>query len=138
MRKALRYRFVILVLCLSTLLPLKPAEAQQIGPTQGQAIGILVLIVGVGAAIGVGTYYLVRKPPSITGCVASTADGPQMQNEKDQQTYMLVGDVADVKPGDRVRVKGKKKKPTGGKGRMFLVEKLSKDFGTCQVQPATQ
>jgi hypothetical protein len=61
-----------------------------------------------------------------------------LQNESDQQTYLLIGDVADVKPGERVRVKGKKKKAKApANDRSFLVEKFSKDFGACRAHPAT-
>jgi hypothetical protein len=43
--------------------------------------------------------------------------------------------VASVKPGDRVRVSGKKK--ASGGVQPFLVEKVSKLLGACKVQPAT-
>jgi hypothetical protein len=59
--------------------------------------------------IGIGVYFLLRSP-SITGCVASGPPGLSLQNEGDQQTYMLGGDVAGIKAGGRVRISGKKKK----------------------------
>jgi len=49
----------------------------------------------------------------------------------------LSGQVADIKPSDRVRVSGKKEKKKAGAPQQFLVEKLSKDFGACTAQPAT-
>ena len=112
-----------------------PAQAQ--GPTKGQAVGIVVIIVAVGAAIGVGAYFLIRKAPSITGCAVTSPNGLSLQNEGDQQTYMLIGDVANIKADTRVRVSGKKKKKDAGGKRDFLVEKLAKDYGSCKVLPGT-
>lgn len=135
MRNALRC-VVILLVCLTLFVSAEPADAQ-IGPSKGQVAGIFAIIIGVGAAIGIGTYYLIRRPHSITGCVAAGADGLQLRDEGDQQIYLLVGDVADVKSGERVRVKGRKKKSKiPVKQRSFLVEKFSKDFGACKVQPS--
>jgi hypothetical protein len=54
-----------------------------------------------------------------------------------QQSYVLVGEVAGIKPGDRVRVSGKREKKNAGGPQQFLVEKLTKDYGVCTVVPAT-
>jgi hypothetical protein len=46
-----------------------------------------------------------------------------------------LGITSDVKPGDRVRVQGKKKaigKSSSG-NPTFLVEKLAKDYGACKT-----
>jgi hypothetical protein len=53
-------------------------------------------------------------------------------SESDKQPYTLVGEVAGIKPGDRVRVSGKKGKEKSA-AREFLVEKVSRDFGPCEV-----
>jgi hypothetical protein len=50
---------------------------------------------------------------------------------------MLMGDTADIKAGDRIRVKGKKKKKDSPAGGKFLVEKLAKNYGPCKALPAT-
>jgi hypothetical protein len=72
---------------------------------------------------------------SLQGCVSSAPNSLVLLNEGDRQTYDLLGDTTPVKPGQRVKVSGKKKKDTSGK-RYFLVEKLSKDYGVCKVLPA--
>jgi hypothetical protein len=50
-------------------------------------------------------------------------------------TYSLVGAVATIKPGDRVRVSGKKVKKSVGPTPQFLVDNLSKDYGACPATP---
>ena len=136
MNTRLRFRLIILLLCVSLLAVTVPAQAQ-IGPTGGQVTGVVVAIVAVGAAIGVGAYFLIRKAPSITGCADASPNGLSLQNEGDHQTYMLIGDVANIKADTRVRVSGKRKKKDASGKRDFLVEKLAKDYGSCKVLPTT-
>jgi hypothetical protein len=126
-------KLTALLLCISLFLLPKPAHADTL---KTDATEIIVAAVAIGAALGVGIYFLVRQPPSISGCAASSTDGLTLQNEGDQQTYDLIGDTAAVKVGERIKVSGKKKKDTSGK-RYFLVEKVSKNYGACKVSPAT-
>jgi hypothetical protein len=44
---------------------------------------------------------------------------------------MLIGDIANIKTGDRIRISGKKNKKDASGKRDFLVEKLTKDYGPC-------
>jgi hypothetical protein len=99
-------------------------------------VGISLGLVAVGAGVGLGIYFAVHHGHTLTGCAASTPDGVELVTEGDRQTYSLIGDVAGIKAGDRVRVSGKKKKD-GGSSRRFLVEKPAKDFGACKALPAT-
>jgi hypothetical protein len=115
-----------------------PFFTGSIGPSNGEIIGIAVGI-GVGiAAIGVGVYFAVKHNHSVTGCARSTADGITLTTESDKQTYALTGDVAGIKPGNRVRVSGKKSKPKSAGTAQFLVEKVSKDFGACTASASSQ
>lgn len=129
LNSSLRRKLLSLLLCISLLLLPKPARADSLQTT---ATEILIAAVALGAALGVGIYFLVRQPPSISGCAASSADGLTLQNQGDQQTYSLIGDTAGIKAGERIRVSGKKKKDPSGKHE-FLVEKLKKDYGACKV-----
>jgi hypothetical protein len=110
-----------------------PLFTGSIGPSTGEIVGIAVGIVAVGAAIGVGIYFAVKHNHSMTGCTRSTTDGLTLTTESDKQTYALTGDVAGIKPGNRVRVSGKKSKEKSTGTNQFLVEKVSKDFGACNV-----
>jgi hypothetical protein len=114
----------------------KPAIANSI-PTQSDVIWIGVGVAAIGAGIGIGIYYAVHHSHSLTGCAVSTANGFQLQSQGDQPTYALVGEVAGIKSGERIRVSGKEEKKSVGANRQFIVEKLNKDFGTCKVQSAT-
>jgi hypothetical protein len=106
----------------------------QIGVTTTQADWIKVGAVAIGAGIGIGVFYAVRHGHSINGCALSGPNGLELQNRGDQQTYALIGEVAGIKPGDRVRVSGKKEKKSPGGPQEFLVEKLSRDYGSCRVE----
>jgi hypothetical protein len=112
----------------------KPADASI--PTQSDVVWIGIAIGAIGAGIGIGIYYAVHHNHSLTGCVISGADGLQLQSRGDQQTYLLVGDVAGIKPGERIHVSGKKAKAANGAGPQFIVEKLGKDYGSCKVSTA--
>ncbi len=129
---------IIAGLCMLFWVKTTAAEAQgnggvygNIGPSKSQVVGAAVGIAAVGAGIGVGVYFLVRHDHRLTGCVASGAGGLQIQREADRQTYDLVGVLAGIEPGARVRVSGRKKAKDAGGNRTFLVEKLSKDLGPC-------
>jgi hypothetical protein len=129
------HRMIVAIIAICALLATiatKPAKANSI-PTQSDIAWIGVAIGAIGAGIGIGIYYAVRHNRALTGCAVSGASGLQLQNESDQQSYALIGDVAGIKPGDRVRVSGKKGKGKTGAPRQFLVEKLGKDFGACKV-----
>ena len=108
------------------------ARGQAAAPSAGQAAAIFGTIGAIGGAIGYGIYYTVHRSHMLTGCAVSGAHGLELRNQGDQQTYALAGNVADIKPGKRVRISGKKGKlPSGDAPRPYLVEKLQKDYGAC-------
>jgi hypothetical protein len=53
------------------------------------------------------------KKRAITGCVVSGVNGMSVTDEKDKQVYKLSGTTTGTKPGDRMRLQGKKVKPKG-------------------------
>ena len=131
----LRYQMAVVLAGVSLLASPVPVKAQKI-VSNGEITGAIVGIAVAGVAIGVGTYYLLRKA-SITGCAVSNQNGLELRNESDRQTYMLIGETADIKAGDRVRVKGKKKKKDRPARPEFLVKELAKSYGSCKAAPAT-
>ena len=109
----------------------RPARAETITAARDQLVtGIVV----VGAAIAVGVILLVRhekhKPIGLTGCVRQGTTGMTVSDESDHRTYTSTGDSADLKPGDRMTLKGKR---AGGKPPLFEVRSVTKDHGPCQV-----
>jgi hypothetical protein len=132
-------RNIIAGILLSALLTATTATARaQVGyqVTKGTVAGVAAVIAGVGVGIGLGVYFAIRRNHSLTGCAVAGANGLELQNRGDQHSYALIGQLADIKPDDRVRVSGKKEKKEASAPQQFLVEKLNKNFGPCNAQPA--
>ena len=130
MNRSLFFRMGIFLLCLC-LLPVQTSAQTNL---KSNADAIVAGVAGGGAAIGILIYFALSRPPSIKGCAVSGPNGLELKNEGDGQTFQLLGITSDVKPGDRVRVQGKKKaigKSNSG-NPTFLVEKLAKDYGACK------
>lgn len=111
-----------------------PARASSgtIGASNGEIAGVIVgVAAGVAVVIIVAVHY--SKKRSITGCVVSNGNGMSITDEKDKQIYALSGSTTAVKPGDRLKVKGRKAKHTGSDtSPVWDVAEVSKDFGVCQ------
>jgi hypothetical protein len=103
------------------------------GASNGKVVGIGVGVAAVGALIGIGVFYGVKHNHSVTGCALSGPDGITLTSDSDKQTYTLIGDMAGIKPGNRVRVSGKRRKASSAATRQYLVEKVSRDFGPCEL-----
>ena len=127
MKQRNRIVWAVLALCVV------PAAAEGEIVSNGQIAGGVAVIAAVGVGIGIGVYFAVNHGHSIAGCAHSGQDGLQLTTESDKQTYTLTGDVAAVKPGNRVRLSGKKKTDKTTGIHQFQVEKVSKDFGSCGV-----
>ena len=124
---------VVCALALNSISPEK-AHANSI-PTKSDVVWIGVAIGAIGAGIGIGIYYAFHHGHHLNGCAVSGASGLELRNRGDDQTYALVGAVNAIKPGERVRVSGKKAKKSAGPAPQFVVEQLSKDYGPCPVNP---
>jgi hypothetical protein len=132
MNRSLFFRMGIFLLCLC-LLPVQTSAQTNL---KSNADAIVAGVAGGGAAIGILIYFALSRPPSIKGCAVTGPNGLELKNEGDGQTFQLLGITSDVKPGDRVRVQGKKKKAIGKSSSgnpTFLVEKLAKDYGACKT-----
>ena len=94
------------------------------------------VVVGVLAAVVIVAYVVVHessKKRTITGCVIRGENGMSLTDEKDKRSYALSGNTADIKPGDRMSLQGKKIKPKdAGKPVVWETRTISKDFGACQ------
>ncbi|HXM60802.1 MAG TPA: hypothetical protein VN950_08070 [Terriglobales bacterium] len=121
----------ILIVALGVVL-ITPARADKL-QTEGEEI--VIGIVAVSAALVVGTVLIIHysKKRTITGCVSSVEAAMTVTDEKDKQTYTLSGDTTGVKPGDRMRLQGKKIKPRGPDKRLIWeTRQVNRDFGLCQ------
>jgi hypothetical protein len=106
--------------------------APKSGYGSGKAIGI-----GVGAAAaGAGVLFVaLHHHGAVTGCVRQSDDGLRLVDEKKNKSYALEAGSVDVKPGDRVELKGKKSSGNGG-AEMFEPTKVVKSLGSCSAEAA--
>ncbi len=97
----------------------------------GEVVAVAVVSVAVA-----GTVVLIavhNAHHTIKGCVLKGAGGLRVQ-DKDLNLYDLSGATADLKVGDQVKVHGDKfKKAKGATSQLFVVQKMSKDYGPCQL-----
>jgi hypothetical protein len=128
-----KYLSGVLIIALSLVLCM-PAEAQNSGKivSNGTIAGAIVgIIAGVAVIAIVAIHY--SKKRAITGCVNSTGNGMTLTDEKDKQIYALSGETTGIKPGERMRLQGKKIKPKGVSQTLFWeTKKIAKDLGVCQ------
>jgi hypothetical protein len=121
---------VICVLCLALATETKADSLKTAGEL------FIVAIVAVTAAVVVVTVLVIKqaKGRTITGCVNSGESGMLLTNEKDKHVYVLSGDTAGVKPGDRMTLTGKKVKSTSGTSLVWETKRIGKDFGVCRPE----
>jgi hypothetical protein len=94
--------------------------------------GAIIGGVAGGAALAGGLLlWHAHKRATMVGCVGPNAS--TLVNEKNKQTYSITADKGvDLKPGERVKVSGKK---IGKNDNLALqVDHLRKDYGSCQQQ----
>ncbi len=123
------FRFVhVGFLCGTLIISSAQAQGIKIGSpvSTGEAVGILV---GAGAAIGLIVYLVIPKQKTIEGCVGSV-DNSMKLTDVSGKTYVLEGDAGTIKPGQHMKVKGKKSKDRTGILRLSI-RKVVKDFGPC-------
>ena len=96
----------------------------------GIKIGIVVGAVAVG---GLVVYLVIPKQKTIEGCVESASGMTVLTNEKDHRPYELISDVVVIRPGQRLKLKGKKRKDKSGAWQL-RVKKFVRDDGACGTQ----
>ncbi len=122
----------VLTVALSVVL-ITPARADKL-QTAGEEI--VIGIVAVAAALVVTTILVIHysKKRNITGCVSSGENAMTVTDEKDKQIYALSGNTVGIKPGDRMRLQGKKVKPKSpDKTLVWETREVNRDFGPCQL-----
>ena len=130
-QKCLWRGVLIVVLCAALA---TPARAQSGGKivSNGTIAGVIVGIVAAVVVVAIVAIHYSRKR-TITGCVSSGGSGLTITDEKDKQPYALSGNTAGIKPGDRMRVQGKKVESKGAnKTLVWEAKAVSRDFGVCQ------
>ena len=100
-------------------------------PPKGGYKSTTGIAIGAAAAAGVTVAYLaLHNRGSVSGCVEAAGNGTQLVDPKSQRTFALIPGTADLKPGERVALKGKKIKNDNGE-MSFQVQEVKKDYGPC-------
>lgn len=121
----------VLIVALTVVL-ITPARADKF-QTVGDEIVIGIVVVAAGLVVATVLIIHYSKKRTITGCVNPGENGLILTDQKDKQTYALSGETAGIKPGDRMKLRGKKVKPKNqGKTMVWEVSEVSRDFGVCR------
>jgi len=107
---------------------------ESFGPTAGEVAAVGV---GVGAAVVVTVVLVNRAHHTVKGCVFAGKDGPEVRTQDNSKAYALAGVTQNIKVGDLVRFHGSKVKKAKGStaDQTFTVQKISKDYGPCTLNP---
>lgn len=133
-QKSFGHAFVILSFCFVLCMP--PRAQAQTGKIGGVTTGEVVGAIAAAAAVVVVVVIVAvhySKKRAITGCVNSGTNGMTLTDEKDKQVYALSSNTEGIKPGDRVKLHGKRVKSKGpDKTPVWETKNVAKDFGVCQ------
>ena len=102
------------------------------GVSTGEIAGIVAGVVVSAVVVAVVLFRHSAKSRTITGCVVAAQNGFTVANEKDQRIYALSGNIAAVKPGERMRLQGHKIDPSADTTLGWQVSQVQKDYGACQ------
>ena len=128
MKRTLFRRALISAICLGLALDTAPSRADTL---KTDADLIILGGVAVVAAIGVGVFFAFHHGASIKGCAVNGPDGLEIRTQNGANVYQLSGATAEVRAGDLVRLKGKKRRAQNGDVPMFVVSGVAKDYGGC-------
>lgn len=93
------------------------------------------IAIGAGVAAGAALAYFALRNRGTIGCVESAGNHTALVMGKSNKSYALDAAGLDLKPGDKVKLKGKRS--ASGSGAMtFTATKLVKDYGPCESQAA--
>lgn len=108
------------------------ARAETLNAARDQIVTGIV-IVSAGVAVGVTFLILHQKHKHsiITGCIRSGANGMDVTDERDKRIYALAGDPVGAKPGERMKLEGKRRAEKG-ENVVFEARSVVKDYGACQ------
>jgi hypothetical protein len=120
---------VIVALTVGLAAPAKAVNAE----------GVLIIVAATTAAAAIAAVVIVasvqhrRKKLVITGCVISGEKGMTVTDEEDRKVYRLSGETTGMRPGDRLKLRGRRVRSTGpDKTRLWEAKEVLKDFGVCQ------
>ena len=104
-----------------------------LGPSGAEVAGV---VIAAGAVVATAVALEVHHSHHmLKGCASTGPNGLELQAQGDGKAYMLSGDTANIKAGDRILVHGSRvKQPKHSTTvQTFSVEKLGKDYGPCML-----
>jgi hypothetical protein len=118
----------VVAICLGLAADAVPARAESL---KTDADLIVIGGVAVVAAVGVGVFFAFHHGRSVQGCVANGPGGLEIRSGNGADVYELSGATAEVKAGERMRLKGRKRAAATGDLPGFVVSGVAKDYGAC-------
>ena len=88
--------------------------------------------VPVASAVAVAVIYgVVYSRHRLEGCAVAVGGAIELRGKGGQQNWILSGDTASIRPGERVLLSGKREKGSRSGSREFAVSRLREDKGPC-------
>lgn len=120
---------VIIALTVGLVVPARAVNAE----------GVLIIVAATTVAAAIAAVVIVAsvqhrsKKIVITGCVLSGEKGMTITDQEDRKVYLLSGETTGIRPGDRVKLRGRRVRSAGpDKTRLWEAKEVLKDFGVCQ------
>ena len=120
---------VVVALTIGLVVPARAINAE----------GILIIVAATTVAAAIAAVVIVAnvqhrsKKIVITGCVLSGEKGMTITDQEDRKVYLLSGETTGIRPGDRVKLRGRRVRSTGpDKTRLWEAKEVLNDFGVCQ------
>jgi hypothetical protein len=120
---------LIAILCFGLVQPARAANPEKvlIIITATTVAAVIVLFVAISRA------QHRRKKIVITGCIVTGENGMTVADEEDGKHYLLSGNTAGIKPGERMILLGKKVKPQRpDRTLVWETKDVVKDLGVCR------
>jgi hypothetical protein len=119
---------VIVALTIGLVVPARAVDAE----------GGLIIVAATMAAAAIAVIVVASVPHRskkivITGCVLSGEKGMTITDQEDSKVYLLSGETTGIRPGDRMKLRGRRVRSTAsGKTGLWEAKEVLKDFGVCQ------
>jgi len=123
---------IVLMGILSLALSSNASADDTLQSNADHALAGAIAVVAVVVVITVVLIHLASSNRTVTGCVSSAPNGMLVTSEKDKRIYALSGDMAGIKPAERMTLHLKKIKTKDSNTLTWETKKVTKDFGACQ------
>lgn len=119
---------VIVALTIGLVVPARAVDAEG-----GLIIAAATMAAAAIAVIVVASVPHRSKKIVITGCVLSGEKGMTITDQEDSKVYLLSGETTGIRPGDRMKLRGRRVRSTASdKTGLWEAKEVLKDFGVCQ------